>query len=169
MGAVQFSQEAYDRDNNRGCKAVRLHLEKEGWTYIPKPNRDKEDRGIDLMFFRDGDHIFVEVAVQHTKGMYLPDLNDYKRKSISILEKKLKYGTPEKTGEYHVDEVTEIKGWYGEKAWIYECNEDCTQAFVIQINQLDKQYMVTEIRGRGVPEDFIEQPTKDFKLIELST
>ena len=155
MGAVAFSQEAHDKNDGPGKEAACELYIRHGWEFIPK--KDPKDKcSIDLQFRKDGLNIWVEAAVQHSNGMF-GNLHNYKPKCVSILERKFKYGKPAKSNG---------GGWYGPYAFIFECNDDLTYAFLIQACKLNMDYMVEEDRGRGM-EQFIMQPKEDFTVLRL--
>lgn len=154
MGAVAFSDEAHAKDDRRGkLAACRLYTH---YGYQLIPMEEDEELGIDLHFRYKNIDIWVEAAVQHSNGMF-GDLHNFKPKYVSILERKFKYG--KSLEEDGID-------WYGPNAYLLECNDDLTYAFIIQPCKLNMDYMVTEDRGRG-PEDFIMQPKEDFKVVKL--
>lgn len=147
---VVFDKERHDKFDIPGREAVKKYLAKTGWECTENPYGKK---GIDLKFSISGIDIFVDVEVQETH-LNLTDLNDYKKPWVSIVKRKGKYGKDKPR-------------WFGWDAYLFECNLDMTQAFVVQAKKLDEKYLIQKMAGRDKLEWFYHQPVEHFRIAKF--
>lgn len=152
---VAFSQTSHDLFDNPGKQAVIKYFERRGY----QSHYKKENLGIDLRFTKDGvREIFAEVAIRPTFKWKLSrwDTDAPKSwKTVHIVERKYKYGKPE-------------PAWYGEKAYIFEINNDITEAFVIQPCIIKEEWEKVQYTKRGFEEKMYDVPVEYFRVIDLT-